>query len=127
MAGLKNTDKNALDMCSPRNAIPAQDLASHYHGANGLFGSPVGGFQARTDQEGKQSLSLPQQMMGETLNRHRAIATFQTAVQLHFQFSAGYRCSSLADPPLVAAINTSFSRSSRAIFSALVSSATPTH
>jgi hypothetical protein len=92
MTGLKNTDKNALDMCSPRNAIPAQDLASHYHGANGLFGSPVGGFQARTDQEGKQSLWLPQQMMGETLIRHRAIATFQTAVQLRFQFSAGYRC-----------------------------------
>ena len=103
-AGLKNTDQNALGMRSTRGAIPTPDLASHHHGANGLFGSPVGGFQPRTDQEKKQGVSFPQQMIGQASIPQRTIATFQASVQPRFQSAAGHRHSSLADLPLVAAI-----------------------
>src|SRR6266851_9971557 len=52
-ASLQNAHENALGMCSARSSIAAPDFTSHHHRADGLFGSPVRGFQAGTTQERK--------------------------------------------------------------------------
>ncbi len=50
VAGLENTEQNALCARSSRAAVGTPHLAGDHHGANRLFCAPIGGFQTRTVQ-----------------------------------------------------------------------------
>jgi hypothetical protein len=58
-AGLEKAEQNPLRVCSPWGAIAAPHLARYHHGPDSLFGSPVGGLQSGTVQEGKHRVALP--------------------------------------------------------------------
>ena len=72
---LKNTNQNALRVHSTRAAIPAPNLASHRHGTNDLFGSPVGGFPIGQIRRVNRTSRSRSRRLAQTSIPRRAITT----------------------------------------------------
>ncbi len=101
-AGLENTEQNALCARSSRGAVAAPHLAGDHHGANGLFGAPVGGFQTRTVQESEQRVALARQMPRQALILRRPAWHREQAIHARFQAATGHGQPMGTDSTLVA-------------------------
>lgn len=100
--GFENAEQIALGARAGRSAIAAPHLPRDHHGANRLFGAPVGGFQAGTVQEGEQRVALPPEMVGQASILWGAARFPEQAIHAGFQLTPRHRQPVFADLTLIA-------------------------